>query len=75
MHLKNAFRNSCNNRKYFYKKLFLPIKDCLVYNIVNLGKPNIFSLKLKLNNIETMSFSSPVPSIILLINLIIGYWL
>ncbi len=41
--LVNAFGDGCGNEKNANKVLLLLIGDYLVYNIVWLGKPNIFT--------------------------------
>ena len=56
MHLETALRDSCGKEKNTNQKVFLSIKNCLVYNIMWLGKPNLFSLELNLDLIWTMSF-------------------
>lgn len=48
IYLENILRDSYNNERNADKKLFLFIKNYLIYNIIWSGKPNIFFTKTKL---------------------------
>lgn len=50
------FRDGYSNEKNTNKRQFLLIDNYLIYNIIWLGKLNIFLLKQNLDYIYTMSF-------------------